>query len=95
MLLARLLNTMAAPTSDDVPQRMEDDGHEHVYSGYIDHKIDDVVDGSVPSQYRGTQVDRDNMLVLGKRQVLRRNFKLLTMTGFASMVRGGAVEHAD
>jgi len=49
-------------------------------------KLDDAVDTSIPERYRGTNADRNDMVVLGKRQVLRRNFKLLTMTGFASMV---------
>lgn len=49
-------------------------------------ELDDVVDHSIPERYRGTNADRSDMVVLGKRQVLRRNFKLLTMTGFASMV---------
>jgi hypothetical protein len=49
-------------------------------------KLEDVVDKAVPERYRGTAQDRRDMLVHGKKQELRRNFKLLTMTGFASMV---------
>ena len=49
-------------------------------------KLDDVVDMAVPERYRGTAQDKHDMLVQGKKQELRRNFKLLTMTGFASMV---------
>jgi choline transport protein len=41
---------------------------------------------AVPERYRGTAQDKRDMLVHGKKQELRRNFKLLTMTGFASMV---------
>lgn len=49
-------------------------------------KLDDVVDIAVPERYRGTAQDKRDMLVHGKKQELRRNFKFLTMTGFASMV---------
>jgi hypothetical protein len=49
-------------------------------------KLEDVVDKAVPERYRGTAQDRRDMLVHGKKQELRRNFKRLTMTGFASMV---------
>jgi hypothetical protein len=49
-------------------------------------KLDDVVDMAVPERYHGTAQDKRDMLVQGKKQELRRNFKLLTMTGFASMV---------
>lgn len=48
--------------------------------------LDDVVDTAVPERYRGTAQDKRDMLVHGNKQELRRNFKLLTMTGFASMV---------
>lgn len=52
----------------------------------VDEKLDNVVDTHVPVKYRGTQADKRDMMVVGKKQELRRNFKLLTMTGFASMV---------
>ncbi|KAL5433701.1 hypothetical protein PMIN07_000398 [Paraphaeosphaeria minitans] len=39
---------------------------------------------TVESRYFGTDLDRYEMGVLGKQQVLRRNFGLLTMLGFAS-----------
>ena len=51
-----------------------------------EEKFADVVDDHIPQRYRGTENDKHDMLVQGKRQELRRNFKLLTMTGFASMV---------
>ena len=41
---------------------------------------------TVPEEYRGTAANRHDMVLLGKKQVLRRNFKLLTMLGFASSV---------
>ena len=40
----------------------------------------------IPEKYRGTSADKHDMAVLGKKQVLRRNFGLITMMGFASMV---------
>lgn len=40
----------------------------------------------VPDQYQGTAADRREMSMLGKKQVLRRQFKFMTMLGFASTV---------
>ena len=60
-----------------------------------DGKLDDVVDMAVPEKYRGTAQDKHDMLVHGKKQELRRNFKLLTMTGFASMVSVTVYELID
>ncbi|KAK5156851.1 hypothetical protein LTS14_004368 [Recurvomyces mirabilis] len=42
--------------------------------------------GTVEEKYRGTSADREDMRILGKQQVLRRNFKFITMLGFASTV---------
>jgi hypothetical protein len=53
------------------------------YTESANGKLEDVVDNAVPERYRGTAQDRRDMLVHGKKQELRRNFKLLTMTGFA------------
>ncbi|KAK5134388.1 hypothetical protein LTR08_006568 [Meristemomyces frigidus] len=53
--------------------------------GYDGEKYPDET-GGVPAKYRGTAVDRRDMVVLGKTQVLRRNFKFITMIGFASTV---------
>lgn len=39
---------------------------------------------NVPEKYRGTNADAHDMSVLGKKQVLRRNFGFITMLGFAS-----------
>jgi hypothetical protein len=39
---------------------------------------------TIPVKYRGTRVDQDDMLLLGKKQVLRRNFGFTTILGFAS-----------
>lgn len=49
-------------------------------------KLGDVVDNAVPERYRGSDQDKHDMIVHGNKQETRRNFKLLTMTGFASMV---------
>ncbi|KAF2107377.1 amino acid/polyamine transporter I [Lophiotrema nucula] len=38
----------------------------------------------VAQKYQGTDADRQEMAMLGKKQVLRRNFNFLTMLGFAS-----------
>jgi hypothetical protein len=40
----------------------------------------------VPKTYQGTAADRHEMSMLGKKQVLRRQFKFTTMLGFASTV---------
>ncbi|RMZ75467.1 hypothetical protein DV738_g5440, partial [Chaetothyriales sp. CBS 135597] len=54
-------------------------------AGY--HKEDDgAISPSIPEKYRGTAEDRHDMQVLGKTQVLRRNFKGITIMGFSSMV---------
>lgn len=50
------------------------------------NSLDDVVDHAVPEKYRGTNQDKHAVFVQGKKQELRRNFKLLTMTGSASMI---------
>lgn len=44
------------------------------------------VPGAVAAKYRGTAADQSDMMALGKTQVLRRNFKFITMLGFASTV---------
>lgn len=56
------------------------------YTESPNDKRDENIDDAVPERYRGTAQDKQDMLVHGKKQELRRNFKLLTMTGFASMV---------
>lgn len=40
----------------------------------------------VGKRYEGTQYDRHDMRMLGKKQVLRRQFRFSTMLGFASTV---------
>lgn len=45
-----------------------------------------IVMPSVPAKYQGTSADQKDMMVLGKKQVLRRNFRFITMLGFGSTV---------
>lgn len=40
----------------------------------------------VESKYIGTDADRHDMAILGRKQVLRRNFQFLSMLGFASVL---------
>ena len=51
-----------------------------------DEKDIDVISSDVPKKYMGTENDRRDMIVLGKKQVLRRNFGFTTMLGFGSTV---------
>ncbi|MBA7493110.1 hypothetical protein ES702_03665 [subsurface metagenome] len=51
-----------------------------------DDVFDDAAADSLPLKYRGTLADQRDMSTLGKKQVLRRNFKFVTMVGFASTV---------
>ena len=52
-----------------------------------DNSLDNlVVSEDVPTKYRGTRADKHDMLVLGRKQVLRRNFTFPTMLGFSSTV---------
>ncbi|KAF7915329.1 uncharacterized protein EAE98_011195 [Botrytis deweyae] len=46
--------------------------------------FEDEIPGQVAKKWRGTRADQQDMAVLGKKQVLRRNFKFITMLGFAS-----------
>jgi hypothetical protein len=45
-----------------------------------------VVRSDVAAKYHGTAADRHDMSILGKKQVLRRQFRFSTMLGFASTV---------
>jgi hypothetical protein len=44
---------------------------------------------TIPEKYKGTRADQDDMVLLGKKQVLRRNFKFTTILGFASTGKCG------
>ena len=48
--------------------------------------VDDAISPYIPKKFRGTANDQKDMQVLGKMQELRRNFKFITMVGFASTV---------
>ena len=63
---------LAETSSSSSPQ-----GTSNVFDERISH---------VPEKYRGTSADEHDMSVLGKKQVLRRNFNFITMLGFASTV---------
>lgn len=39
---------------------------------------------ALPEKFRGTKADQHDMVILGKKQVLRRNFRFTTILGFAS-----------
>jgi choline transport protein len=56
-------------------------------SGYQQYDKQDAFPSAVttiPEKYKGTRADQDDMVLLGKKQVLRRNFKFTTILGFAS-----------
>lgn len=60
---------------------------EDLVGRWEENDLDDiVVSDTVPLKYRGTQADKHDMLVLGRKQVLRRNFTFPTMLGFSSTV---------
>lgn len=46
----------------------------------------EVPHGTIDEKYQGNSFDRQEMSMLGKKQVLRRQFKFSTMMGFASTV---------
>jgi hypothetical protein len=47
-------------------------------------KVFDSSISNVPDKFKGTEADAHDMIVMGKKQVLRRNFGFVTMLGFAS-----------
>jgi hypothetical protein len=47
-------------------------------------KVFDANISDVPDEFKGTDADAHDMIVMGKKQVLRRNFGFVTMLGFAS-----------
>ncbi|KAL6714500.1 hypothetical protein ACLMJK_007925 [Lecanora helva] len=53
----------------------------------IEVELHELSEGSlIESKYMGTNADRHDMNVLGRRQVLRRNFQLVSMVGFAAVL---------
>lgn len=78
---------MASVTPIQMSTKQASPGHSSpINTESANNSIDDVVDNAVHEKYRGTDQDKHDMIVHGKTQELRRNFKLLTMTGFASMI---------
>lgn len=77
-----------SPSTLDSMSKTEYDVHGSPLSASDEALCEDdfVVDPHVPEKYRGTENDKNDMRMLGKKQVLRRNFKGITMLGFASMV---------
>lgn len=64
-------------------------------SGYQQYDKQDAFPSAattVPEKYKGTRADQDDMVLLGKKQVLRRNFKFTTILGFASTGKYGGRE---
>lgn len=56
-------------------------------SSYRDRDKKDAVPAAaatIPDRSKGTKADQDDMVLLGKKQVLRRNFRFTTILGFAS-----------
>jgi choline transport protein len=58
----------------------------HPTDAGLENKPNNDVDDAIPERYRASDQDKHDMIVHGNKQETRRNFKLLTMTGFASMV---------
>lgn len=54
------------------------------YQQYEKQDVSPSAGTTVPEKYKGTRADQDDMVLLGKKQVLRRNFKFTTILGFAS-----------
>jgi hypothetical protein len=55
-----------------------------VESSPNESKVFDASISNVPDEFKGTDADAHDMIVMGKKQVLRRNFGFFTMLGFAS-----------
>ncbi|KAI9648810.1 hypothetical protein NHQ30_003451 [Ciborinia camelliae] len=62
-----------SPTAESISRNVE----KNEFGGDLD---------AVAEKWRGTHTDKHDMAVLGKKQELRRNFKFITMLGFASTV---------
>ena len=77
---------MADVTEIQMDTKQAPSGRTHPAETRLDGKFDAVIDDTVPERYRGSDQDKHDMIVHGNRQETRRNFKLLTMIGFASMV---------
>lgn len=74
----RLVCSLSHPGADTAMSLSADDGGEQ--------RAELAHGSTVSEKYQGTRFDRQDMSVLGKKQVLRRQFKFSTMLGFASTV---------
>lgn len=77
---------MTDATEIQLDTKQTPSGRSHSAGAGLTVKFDNVVDDSVPERYRGSDQDKHDMIVHGNRQETRRNFRLITMAGFASMV---------
>ncbi|KIW86242.1 hypothetical protein Z517_01637 [Fonsecaea pedrosoi CBS 271.37] len=59
----------------DAPGSPPDGASDEVFDDGLSH---------VAEKFRGTSADKRDMMIMGKKQVLRRNFSFITMLGFAS-----------
>jgi hypothetical protein len=57
------------------------------YQKYDKQDVPSSAARSLPDKFKGTKNDQDDMVLLGKKQVLRRNFKFTSILGFASTGR--------
>lgn len=78
-----VLATMHVPNKEPVVEEQMNDAPLDLKG---DNVFDDAAADTIPPKYRGTLADQKDMSTLGKKQVLRRNFKFVTMVGFASTV---------
>ena len=62
---------------EDSSARRSDHGYDQVLKAFLEAVVSD----SVPVRFRGTRADKHDMLVLGRKQVLRRNFRALIALG--------------
>lgn len=86
LLFLLVTTTMADVTEIRLDTKQAPPWRTHPADAGPTDKFDNVIDDAVPEKYRGSDQDKHDMIVHGNRQETRRNFKLLTMTGFASMV---------
>jgi choline transport protein len=57
------------------------------YQKYDKQAVPSSAATTVPDKFKGTKNDQNDMVLLGKKQVLRRNFKFTSILGFASTGR--------
>jgi hypothetical protein len=57
------------------------------YQQYDKQDVSSFAARAIPDKFKGTKNDQNDMVLLGKKQVLRRNFKFTSILGFASTGR--------